>query len=213
MVRKIFTLIGKEIRGLHEAAYLLGIFTILAQLLGFVRDRLLASHFGASYTLDVYYAAFRIPDLIFVTVSSLVAVSVLIPFLVERIGKGKEEAQQFINSIFTVFFLLILLVGGIVFLLAPFFLKIMVPELMKGSLSSELISMTRILLLSPILLGLSNLCGSVTQAYKKFVLYAISPILYNFGIILGIVFIYPKFGIVGLVWGVVVGAGMHFLII
>ena len=77
MVKRVVTFLNKEISGLHQAAYLLGLFAIIADILGLIRDRLLAATFGASHTLDIYYSAFRIPDFIFVTVGSLVAISVL----------------------------------------------------------------------------------------------------------------------------------------
>ena len=62
MVRSILSAVGKEVRGMHEAAYVLGGAALLSQLLALVRDRLLAATFGASHTLDLYYAAFRVPD-------------------------------------------------------------------------------------------------------------------------------------------------------
>jgi putative peptidoglycan lipid II flippase len=88
-------------------------------------------------------------------------------------------------------------------------LEKLVPKLFYGELRDDLITMTRILLLSPILLGFSNLYGSITQAHKKFVAYAISPILYNVGIIIGILFLYPYFGLAGLTFGVIIGALLH----
>ncbi len=69
--------------------------------------------------------------------------------------------------------------------------------------------LSRILLLSPILLGLSNLFGSVTQTFKRFFVCATSPLLYNVGIIIGILYLYPRFGLQGVVWGVILGALMH----
>jgi putative peptidoglycan lipid II flippase len=161
MVKKLFGFVGKEINGLHQAAYLLAIFTIFAQLLSLVRDRLLAHHFGASAILDVYYASFRIPDLIFVTVSSLVAVSVLIPFLIKESDKGKENAQEFINNVFTVFMGVIVSVIVVAFFLTPWLLSILVPGIYHGVNQDLLIRMTRILLLSPLLLGISNLFSSI----------------------------------------------------
>ena len=68
------------------------------------------------------------------------------------------------------------------------------------------------MLLSPILLGLSNLFGSVTQLFRKFFLYALSPLFYNLGIIIGVLYFYPLFGIYGLAYGVILGALLHFLI-
>ena len=100
MVKRFFKIINREIGGLHQAAYLLAIFAISSQLLALVRDRLLASHFGAGHELDLYYAAFRIPDFIFITVGSMVSVSVLIPFLIEKTKQGPEEGRKFIGNIF-----------------------------------------------------------------------------------------------------------------
>jgi len=84
-----------------------------------------------------------------------------------------------------------------------------VPGIASGPFSEQLLVFSRILLLSPILLGLSQLFGSVVQSYRRFFIYAISPVLYNLGIILGIVFLYPALGNVGLVLGVIVGLLFH----
>ena len=212
MMNRIFSYINKEIKGLHEAAYFLGIFTLLSQILGLVRDKLLAHYFGASSMLDVYYASFRIPDLIFVTVSSLVAVSVLIPFLIREEKKGKEEIQKFVSSIFTIFFVSILIVVLFFAIFAPFFLKLLVPGIFDGEHQTILILMTRILLLSPLLLGVSNLLSSINQSRKIFIVSAISPLLYNFAIILGIIFLYPVYGLPGLVLGVIFGSLLHMVV-
>lgn len=209
MVNRLLRLLSIEIKGLHEAAYLLAFFALASQLLGLVRDRLLAASFGAGASLDVYYAAFRIPDFIFVTISSLVSVSVLIPFLIEKLGRSKEEGIRFINTIFTLFFLLIVVVSAVLFVAIPYLIPIFLPGFINSPHIGDLIILTRILLLSPILLGISNLFGSITQVYKQFALYAVSPLLYNFGIIVGVVGLYPLFGITGLAWGVVFGAMLH----
>jgi len=203
---------NREISGLHQAAYLLGFFAVLSQVLALFRDRMLASIFGAGMSLDIYYAAFRIPDIVFATVASLVSVSVIIPFLVERIDRDKAEAQHFLNSIFTFYMLLMVVVSFVLFVATPSLLNILFPVISKGEFYPELVSMTRILLLSPFLLGLSNLFASVTQVYKRFFVYALAPVLYNVGIMLGILVLYPIFGLTGLVMGVVCGALLHMLI-
>jgi putative peptidoglycan lipid II flippase len=211
MVKQIVNFFNKEITGLHEAAYLLAFFTLLSNLLALVRDRLLASEFGASHSLDLYYSAFRIPDFIFVTVGSLVAISVLVPFIIEKINVSVEEGKKFIDNIFSFFFLLIIGISIVAFIVTPY----LVPLVFKGFAVSDfpqLIILTRILLLSPILLGLSNFFGSITQVYKKFAIYSLSPLAYNLGIILGILVFYPLWGLNGLVAGVILGALIHFLI-
>lgn len=212
MVRRLISFLGKEISGLHEAAYLLGFFAILSQILALVRDRLLAHGFGAGTTLDLYYAAFRIPDFLFAVIASLFSASVLIPFLSEKVRAGSEPGREFLSVMFSVFLLSIAVASGAIFFAVPWLVPHLFPGFADEPFKSELILMTRILLLSPIFLGLSNLFASVTQLYNRFFIYGISPILYNVGIIVGITFLAPRLGPVGLVWGVVLGALLHLLI-
>lgn len=212
MVKRILNLIHKEISGLHQAAYLLGFFSFLSQLLALLRDRLLAHSFGASHTLDIYYAAFRFPDFVFVGIASLVSISVLIPALVKKLDHGVEETRAFLSGVFTLFSGAIVVVSAILFVAMPWLIDLMFPGFIGDPLHGELITLSRILLLSPIFLGISNFFASITQVYNRFFIYALSPLLYNIGIIVGILVFYPIYGLKGLVFGVVLGAFMHFFI-
>ncbi len=209
MVKKWFTALGREIRGLHEAAYLLGFFALISQLLALVRDKMLAYTFGAGQSLDVYYAAFRIPDLIFVSVGSLASASILLPYFIERFEKGNENGKSFSNDVFTLFCSALVIISALAFVLTPKLIPLLIPGYAADPALDELISSTRIMLLSPIFLGLSNLFSSLTQMRHRFLVYAASPVLYNVGIIMGIFFAYPLFGIKGLAIGVAVGAFFH----
>ena len=211
MVRKIFGFLYKETNSLNQAAFLLGLFAFLSQVLAFLRDRLLAHIFGASLELDIYYAAFRIPDLIFVTVASIVSLSVLIPFIVEKEALGHKALRDFVNSIFSFFSILIIAAAGLAYFLIPTLSGILFKGF-SGAALVEAITISRILLLSPIILGFSNLFGSLTQAYNRFTIYALSPILYNAGIIVGIILLAERLGITGVAIGVVLGASLHVLV-
>jgi putative peptidoglycan lipid II flippase len=208
MVKRIFTVLNKEVRGLHEAAYLLAFFSFISQLLALVRDRMLAHSFGAGQSLDIYYAAFKVPDFITAFIASAVSISVLVPFIIERFGKSQEEEKRFVNSIFTVFIIAIVVVSVIAFIFAPQLLAYLYKGI-QGEALSELILLTRILLLQPILLGVSNFLGSITQAHQRFLPYAVSPVVYNLGIVIGIAWLLPIFGLPGIVYGVLIGAALH----
>ena len=212
MVKRIFSIFHREISGLHQAAYLLGFFALCSQVLALFRDRLLAAHFGATVTLDLYYSAFRIPDFLFATVASIVSISVLMPYLMERMDRSSEEAKKFIDAIFSFFFLFMFVVGILAFWLAPFLLSLLFPPFVHNASFGSLIALTRILLLSPIFLGFSNMLATIVQINKRFFLYSMSPIVYNLGIIFGILFLYPIFGLSGLGIGVALGAFFHFAI-
>lgn len=208
MVNKVRAIFRKEISDLHEAAYVLAFFSIISQIFALFRDRLLANEFGTSLELDIYYASFKLPDLIFVIVSSLVSISVLVPMFVKSL-EDHQKIKKITNSIFTVLSILSFLILSISFFMVPKFLSLVVPNLLNSDYGNELILITKILLIQPIILSFSSLIGGLVQSYKKFTVYAVSPILYNLGIILGIVFLYPKYGLVGLAYGVIIGATLH----
>lgn len=208
MVKSALKIIGGKISSLHMAAYLLGAFSLFSQVLALVRDRLLAHIFGAGIELDIYYASFRIPDFIFITAASVVSLSVLIPVFTKLKEENREKAKEFLDSVFSIFFLIIIAVGIVALIFMPQILKVAFPGF-SGENFETLTLLSRILLLSPLLLGLSNLFSSVIQVHKRFILYALSPVVYNVGIIIGILFLLPLFGMVGLVYGVALGAVFH----
>jgi putative peptidoglycan lipid II flippase len=212
MVKRWFTFIGQEIRGLHEAAYLLAFFAFGSQILALVRDKLLAYMFGASQPLDLYYAAFRIPDFIFTAIGLLVSASIVLPYFIEKYGESHESGKKFSDTLFTVFFGIMIVVSAIVCFLAPWLVPKVFPGFLNDKSLSILITSVRIMLLSPIFLGLSNLFSSLTQMRHRFLVYGASPVFYNFGIILGVLFLYPKYGINGMAAGVAIGAFLHMAI-
>lgn len=213
MPKKILTFFNKEFNGINEAALLLGGFAFLSQLLGLIRDRTLASAIGAGPVLDIYYAAFRIPDFLYISIASLASVTVLLPFLMDRIkaDSTKEKARAFLNNIFSAYMLFMAVASIIVSILMPYIALYIAPGFSESQIDS-LVLTSRIMLLSPIFIGLSNLIGSVTQLFKKFFIFSLSPIFYNLGILLGIIYLYPIFGVYGLAFGVILGATMHLFI-
>lgn len=195
---------------MHEAAYLLAGFGLLSQILALLRDRILASHFGASHTLDIYYAAFRIPDFLFATVASLLSLYALLPVLSRLEHKEEGLMVAFLRDMLLVFFVGMGIIAGILFFFVPTLVDLIAPGFVSDPVShAQLILLIRILLLQPIFLGASNTLAALTQLRHRFVLYSISPLLYNLGIIFGAVFLYPHLGLAGLGWGVVLGALMH----
>ncbi len=211
MVERILNWLGRELNGLHQAALLLGLSSLASQFLALIRDRLLASKFGAGQELDVYYAAFRLPDLVYVSIASFVSVTVLIPLLLNFLEKDRPQARQFLSQVFTAFIVVMIVVSFLLLIFAPFLTKVVAPGF-SASQQADLTTLTRIMLLSPFLLGLSNLLGAVTQSLRKFFIYALSPLLYNIGIIVGILWFYPRLGLPGLAWGVILGASLHLAI-
>jgi putative peptidoglycan lipid II flippase len=212
MVKKIFSIFNREFN-INQAALLLGFFAIVSQILGLLRDRSLAHFLGPSSSLDIYYASFRIPDFIFISIASLASFTVLIPFMIDKLKSpdSHHDAHKFLSNIFSAFLVVMVLVSIIAYFLMPYLAHFIAPGF-SGAMTEKMVVLSRIMLLSPIFLGLSNLFGTVTQIFNKFFIYALSPVLYNAGILFGVIVFYPMWGISGLAAGVALGALLHFSI-
>ncbi len=197
-----------SISNVHAAALLLGAAGLLSRLLGVLRDRMLAAEFGAGRELDIYYAAFQIPDFLSVIFLLGAASSAIIPVFQEYAARDRESAARLVAVASMIFFGCAAAAAVVAFFAAPAIVPLIAPGFSSEELDSLAI-LTRIILISPILLGLSGIWGSVNQAFQRFLAFALAPILYNIGIIAGIVFFVPEAGIFGLGAGVVLGALLH----
>lgn len=207
MIRGAWRLLHTEVHGMHAAAYLLGASALISALLALLRDRIFAHTFGAGEILDVYFAAFRIPDLLFVLVASLFSAYVLIPEIARR---GDQRAiARYLNVIFLGYGILMVLISVLAFFAAPYVLKLFYGNLYDGAYHDEFLFLTRLLLLQPIFLGASNIFAAVTQHTNRYALYALTPLIYNASIIIGVLLLYPHFSLAGIGIGVVCGALLH----
>lgn len=207
MISRLF----KSSSSITSAAFVLSIAGLLSRLLGVYRDRLLATTFGAGTALDAYYAAFRIPDFIY-NLLVLGALSAgFIPVFAEMMQKSKEKGWRLAASVLYVIGICVVVVCLLIFIFTPWLVPLIAPGFDSASFA-QTVMLTRIMLLSPILLGISSVFGGVLQSFKHFLAYSFAPILYNLGIISGIFIWVPQHGLVGLAWGVVLGSAMHLLL-
>ncbi|MFA6416602.1 MAG: murein biosynthesis integral membrane protein MurJ [Patescibacteria group bacterium] len=218
MFKRIF---NRQINNITVAAALVAFSSLISRVLGVVRDRILAGRFGAGSTLDIYYAAFRIPDLIFNLIVLGALSAGFIPIFTSLIKdsqgdhgerrQSNKEAWALASNVlnFLILGLAFLSILGIIF--APLLTRLITPgfgpeEQLKTTL------LTRIMFLSPVFLGLSGVLGGILQSFKRFLVYSFAPIFYNLGIIIGALYFTEHLGINGLAWGVVLGAFMHFVV-
>lgn len=203
---------NKTFNSIGKAALLICIMGLASRFLGLIRDRILASKFGAGNELDIYYAAFKIPDLIFNLLVLGALSAAFVPVFTSLISTdNKKRAWKLVNDIFSVGLIVLSGVALILFIFAPFLVKLITFgfDSEKQLLTTEL---TRIMLLSPIILGFSGILGGVLNSFKKFFFYSLAPIMYNIGIIIGAVFFVEFWWIYGLAVGVILGAVLHLLI-
>lgn len=192
---------------------LVGVLSLVSRVVGFIRDRILAGTFGAGDTLDVYYAAFKIPDLLF----SLLVVGALsasfIPLFVKhyhRVG-GKLGAWKLTNNALHLIAISMAIFSFGLFLFADPLSRLIAPGFF-GPKQEMVADFTRVMVLSEFILSVSVVFGSVLQGLRRFMLYSFAPIAYNIGIIIGALWLTDLLGPIGLAWGVVLGAFLHFLV-
>ncbi len=196
-----------------SAAFVIMVTVFASRILGLIRDRLLAGAFfgGNEWQLDVYFAAFRIPDIIFQLLVIGALSAAFIPVFSEYLTKNEEEAYRVSSSVINIVLFFFFILAILVFFLAEPLSRLIAP-----SFSSEqiglMVNLTRIMLLAQFFFCFSNFLTGVIQSHQRFLVPALSPVAYNLGIIFGILFLVPVWGIYGPTFGVVVGAVLHLLV-
>ncbi len=217
---------NSQTKTIGAAAGILAISALISRILGIIRDWLLAKTFGAGPELDIYFAAFRIPDLVYNILIAGGVVVAFLPLFAEYFSKfeklrfshasaeasaNKDEAWRFTNNTLNIFLFFLIFLCFVLFIFTPSLIKLITPGFTSYQLT-QTIFLTRLMFLSPILFGLSAIFSGILQYFNRFLVYSLCPILYNLGIIFGILFLTSKLGILGVVMGVILGALFHFLI-
>ena len=188
MVYNTFIMV-KKLKRLFPASTLvyatgaLVLLSILSRILGLVRDRLLTSTVSVSM-LDSYFSAFRIPDFLYNILILGTLSSAFIPLFSKLINRKdkSEEAQALINDVLLVIGLLMGTISLLMIVFAPYLVKIVAISYDNEKLINT-VNLTRIMAISPLIFSISSILSSVLNAYKKFIIVALGPLLYNIGII------------------------------
>lgn len=205
MMKKLFS---GATTSVTSAAVIVGSFSLLSRAVGFFRDRMLSGLFGKGDELDIYYAAFSIPDLLFQLLVIGALSASFIAIFTKYFEKDDTKAWRFTNNVLNI----LMLAFAVVTLLAVAFagpLSSIVAPGFSPEKQAAVASMSRILFLGEFLFAISMVFGSVLQGARRFMLYSFAPIVNNVGIIIGAVFLVPFMGLAGLGWGSVLGAAMH----
>lgn len=203
--------LNSQAKSISSASLILAISYFCSALLGLVRDRLLAGTFGAGNELDVYYTAFTVPDFIALVLIFGAISAAVIPIFSSYLIKSKDDAWKYLSNLLNVFLGFLVIVSVFLIIFTPAVISIIAPGF-SGEKRELAIMLTRIMFLSPIILGVSNMISGILQVFHRFLVTALAPLLYNVGIIIGILFFVPKFGLSGLAWGVVFGGILHLLV-
>lgn len=210
---KINSLLYRRQRTILSASLVLAITFGISAILGFLRSRFLYAKFFNCCTsqLDVYNAAFRIPDLIFKLLVTGALSASFIPVFSSYLHKNKEKAFEIASTIINLLLIIFTFASIIVLIFTAPLVK-----LIAGGFDAQqlalMVSLTRILLIAQIFFLISNFITAILHVNQTFIIPALSPIIYNLFIIIAIFTLTPTFGIYGVVYGAVVGAFFHLAI-
>ncbi|MFQ5943912.1 MAG: lipid II flippase MurJ, partial [Anaerolineales bacterium] len=187
-----------------------GLFAAL--ITGLIRQRIIAGQFGTSAPMDAFIAANGLPELLFIMLAGGALGFAFIPIYTEFLTTGdRSDADRLASQVVNSIFILALIVSSLAALYAPTFVTApwgLGPNFPQP-VQELTIELLRLLLLSTIIFAISSITTAVLQSHQHFILPAISPIVYNFGVIFGALALAPTMGIHGLAWGAIVGALLH----
>lgn len=214
-VNKLLTRVNKRV-GLGGAAAILLLVSLIGQVLGFLRYKVVNANFDTvgPQSTDAYFAAFKIPDFFFFTVAAGALGVAFMPILAEHLERGdKKGVWQLSNSLLNLLMIAMGLVGLIMLLFAdPLLRYIVAPNLPPEQLHNAAIIM-RIIAFNPLLFAISGILASVQQNLGRFFFFAIAPVFYNAAILISVYVFRYNIGLVGLGIGALIGAVLQLLVV
>jgi putative peptidoglycan lipid II flippase len=183
------------------------------KLISLVQTFIIARYFGVGRELDAYVTANRVPELIVVLISGGALGHAFIPIFSGYLARQDRDgawrlASMVINAVLTA----ALIISGVVFVLTPWLVPNVIAPGFAPATTEQTIVLMRILLLGTIIFSISGIFSGILQSHNHFLLPAMAPIMYDIGILFGVVVLLQPFGLEGVAVGTVLGAAMHLLI-
>lgn len=204
-------LLTKKQTSLLSAAFVIMVMIAASRLLGLFRNRVLAGYFPVE-TLSLYFAAFRLPEVIFEILVFGSLSSAFVPTFTDYLSRGKKKEAWYIAGASLNLWLAVFAVFGLIVLIfAPVFYGVMAAGFSPVEMK-QIVSLARLLLLAQGFFVVSYFLTGVLESTQRFLVPAIAPLFYNLGIILGAVFLHHRLGIFAPTLGAVVGAFLHFAV-
>jgi putative peptidoglycan lipid II flippase len=202
-------------RQIARAAGVVTLAFILSQLTGLARQILVANAFGTSPAMEAFTAANRVSETLFLLVAGGALGSAFIPTFSNLLSReGEERAWELTSAILNLALVILIILCVIAGIFAPQIVRYIIAPGFSTNPEQEMmaIKLTRLMLPSVVLFGLSGIVMSILNAKQIFFIPALTPAMYQIGMIFGVLVLSPSLGIYGLAWGVVIGAGFHLLL-
>ena len=199
-------------RSLARAGLVVSSAYLVARVLGYIRVVVIGTTFGAGPELDAFFAAFRIPDLIFQLVAAGAVASAVVPMVAGMLAKGENDrAWRVVSTIANLMMLGLLAFAALAFVAAPALVPLIAPGF-EGAQLNRTIDLTRLMLLAPMFLALGATATAALNGTQRFAASAVAPIVYDLAIIGAAVLLAPSMGVTGLALGVVAGSLGHLVV-
>jgi len=198
-----------------RAASLVTAAYVLSNIAGLIRQILVAKAFGTSAPMEAFNAANRISETLFNLVAGGALGSAFIPMFTSFLAKEKrQKAWKLASSIFNLILIVLTALAALAAIFAPQLVRyVLAPGYAVDPAKEALtIGLTRLMLPAAVLFGLSGLIMGVLNSHQKFFIPALTPAMYQIGMIFGVVVLSPSMGIYGLAWGVLIGAALHLIL-
>jgi len=211
-MKRFWALASKKQTTIGSAAGVLALMVLVSRVLGLVRDRLLSSYF-APEELGVYFAAFRIPNVIFELLVMGALTAAFIPVYTKYLADNRErDAERLATVLINLSVIILAIVAIPLFIAAPAISRLLAPGFDEAQIA-QMSAYTRFILLfqvGPLLIG--NVLTGILQSHSLFLVPAAAPVFYNVGIIIGTVALSSLWGLWGPIVGVAIGALLFALI-
>ena len=205
--------ISTEGRHIARNTLLVGASFALAAAAGLGRDMVVARRFGIGADLDAYYAAFRLPELLFTIVAGGALATAFIPVLAEFLARRDLEGAWHLTSAVTNLVVLVVsALAALAALGAPHLVRLLIAPGFDAAAQAETASLMRLVLVSTVIFGVSAMLTSTLHSFKHFLLPALAPVVYPLGVTAGALWLAPSMGVRGLAVGAIGGSLLHLLI-
>ena len=202
-------------RQIARAAGLVMVAFLFSQTAGLIRRILVADAFGAGMEMDAFLAANRVVETLFNLVAGGALGSAFIPIFTEYLAKEeKRSAWELASAIANIVLVTLSLLAALAAVFAPQIVRHALAPGFSAEPAKEALAvrLLRIQLVSAVIFGLSGLVMGILNSHQIFLIPALTPSMYQLGMIFGVLVLAPRMGIEGLAWGVVLGSSLHLVL-
>lgn len=206
-------ILSPSTRRILISALIVGAGFLVSKITGILDDLILARTIGPGPELDAYYAAFGLPDLLFTLIAGGALAAAFIPVFTGFLTReDRSGAWQLFSAVTNTAFIAAAIGSGLLVIFAPWIVSETVGRGFAPEYQQLCANLMRVISIGTLIFAISGVVMSTLQANQHFFLPALAPIMYNLGILAGVIFLAPTLGVWGAAIGVVVGSMLHLLI-